>query len=918
MRYDLYINGRLCDLSEQSLIVLTYTMEQLTNPTAVKNTYSHEVELPQTANNDAIFSHFYRNDYRIGIANFSPLERVPFVIFSEVGEKAEEGYIKLQEIKVDNTAHTYKVTLYGGLGSFFYSMAYDEGGEVLSLADLRYMPNTTESNSEALLDLRIDRLTISRAWERIAGNSGTDDYRAQYDVINFAPTYQGTPEGEFDKSKALFVGRSVTGADNPDNEVYGITAPQGSNKYYKRLNQDSSDSGYRFAMVDLGADHTEWEMKDLRTYLQRPMLSVRKFFEAVQRRATELGYALNLDSTFFNENNAYYAQAWMTLPSLQSLTQPSRTIDAQISGEVVINGDAEQILPLSLEMPTATDGYEFGTTISDFKIAIDEIKTRLQYMPSEVSPEKFYLAGGYYGDANAWFVQIYGTTNDKRVVAWSDTKIITDERDQASIDTIVNSSGYTPKGVNAKYEKIKGLFKRLDDLNVAFSQRYIQFNISSTLGNPTVWNIRIVKVRYSGSLGVYNGLFYSGINLDYVDVSGWIPVTAGEATTVSGTAKVSANKNIRSGAVVTKRKLLDIGKTPLDILLSYSKLFGLVWHYDHLEKSVTLYKRENFYHDYIEDWSDRIDRSRDMVIKPFEFDKRFYDFELEAQGQWAKEYAEKYGATYGRERVNTGYDFDSENKNLLEGNSLKTVAEVLQLSKYYTNITEGGKVCPSVFVDGGKYSLYDASGDATEYDITTPTTGANIDYFNTLQGYDYIPKAQLHDDGKLVGDGCALLLYKESIAVDGTPYERFRLSDDIAEMSLLNEGVPCWILEGSSVAKLTGEAIPHFVRVNGVSLDMGVPQEIDNPDADTTAIENTIYRQYWANYLGDRYDANSRVCVCYVDLRGVQVSNALFRNFYYFDGAVWVLNRIINYSMTTVGTTQCEFVKVQDVNNYKG
>ena len=43
----------------------------------------------------------------------------------------------------------------------------------------------------------------------------------------------------------------------------------------------------------------------------------------------------------------------------------------------------------------------------------------------------------------------------------------------------------------------------------------------------------------------------------------------------------------------------------------------------------------------------------------------------------------------------------------------------------------------------------------------------------------------------------------------------------------------------------------------------------------------------------------------------------LFRDFYYFDGSIWALNKIMNHSLTTYGDTKCEFVKVQDIGNYR-
>lgn len=921
MTYKLYINEQLCDLNEQSLIVLTYTMEQLNNPTAVKNTYSHEVELPSTERNDIIFSHFYRNDYKVGVDTFTPIMRVPFAIYNELGEIVERGYIKLDEVAVDKANHTYKVVLYGGLGSFFYAIGFNDNGEALTLGDLQYMANTSTSTREELLNLSISRATVGAdgAWGRLAGRNG----RAQFDVINFAPTYQSVPS-DFDADKAIYIARAEQTTSgygyNLANPIYGIVGRDGGKAMYKRI-VEGTDTGYRFSIFELGKEHTEWEVKDLRSYLQRPILSVRKFVEAIQRRATANGYTLNLDSSFFNADNPYYGKAWLTLPSLQSITKPSKTTEAQISANVVIDESAVQEFEVAVAMPTDTDGYEFGTTVSNFKATLPKVSVNIPTPPQDAEggvPRYYSLndTDSSIGGRNVWFMQLYGKTAGN-VVAWSDIVVLVGETDRYSTSDIVSITGYMPQGVGA-YKRVSKPFV-LDNftteavLGSVAKPLSLQFDV--TIGaTPDTWLLRLEKYHYDGDDSTAQEL-YAHANA----VHEWVNFSAGEMTSLFGTAEVSANETIRTGTVVNKADLLNIGKSPLEVLLSYTKLFGLVWHYEPNSKSVTLGKRSTFYREgSAVDWQDRIDHNRPMKIKPFEFDKRFYDFELETQGAWPTEYEAKYGRIYGSQRVNTGYDFDKEEKNLLEGNALRGGAEVLQQSKYYTNITEDGKVCPSVFLDGAQYALYDSTDNATEYEASTPTNGATIEYMNTLQGYDYKPKLQLHDGDSSIDEGGTLLIFNGNIEIEGSPYRNFHLSDDVAEMGLLNDGNQCWVLEGSVPFSLQGETIPHFVRTGlGVSLDMGVPQEVDNPDANKEAVQNSIYSQYWSRYLGDRYDVNSRVLECYVDLRGLQVSNALFRNFYYFDNAVWVLNKITNYSMTTEGTTQCEFVKVQDVNNYK-
>jgi len=43
----------------------------------------------------------------------------------------------------------------------------------------------------------------------------------------------------------------------------------------------------------------------------------------------------------------------------------------------------------------------------------------------------------------------------------------------------------------------------------------------------------------------------------------------------------------------------------------------------------------------------------------------------------------------------------------------------------------------------------------------------------------------------------------------------------------------------------------------------------------------------------------------------------MLRRFYWFDNAIWRLNTITDWNISSYAPTKCEFVKVMDVNNYK-
>ena len=152
-------------------------------------------------------------------------------------------------------------------------------------------------------------------------------------------------------------------------------------------------------------------------------------------------------------------------------------------------------------------------------------------------------------------------------------------------------------------------------------------------------------------------------------------------------------------------------------------------------------------------------------------------------------------------------------------------------------------------------------------------------------------------------------------------------TDDTAFMIAANGGTPCWLLDWATRdSSALQQLLPMFSRYEEVaeqhqgyiyerSLDYGTPSEVPIPDA-TFQNGGTVYDGWWKKYIADRYDDDSAVIRCKVDLHGFRVNAKLLRGFYWFDGAVWALNKIINHSVTTDDLTECEFVKVQDATNY--
>jgi hypothetical protein len=149
----LFIANKEVDCSEGISLPMTYTVEDFQNPTIVKNSFSKTISIPGTKNNNKIFGEIYKLDRFLHIkeGNFSgvyfdPSKRVDFGIYNN-DYLVESGYMQLNSISIKQAVITYNITLYGGLGDFFYGLKYKEDGTIRTLADLQYFVTDEDGNT---------------------------------------------------------------------------------------------------------------------------------------------------------------------------------------------------------------------------------------------------------------------------------------------------------------------------------------------------------------------------------------------------------------------------------------------------------------------------------------------------------------------------------------------------------------------------------------------------------------------------------------------------------------------------------------------------------------------------------------------------------------------------------------------------
>lgn len=926
----LYIGDSEVDLSTDSLVLMNYKADDLNNPAVVKNSYSQQVTLPSTRNNDAIFGMMFRADRKTTAGSggtgpaFSPLVRTPFSIYSEAGELLESGYMKLDSVTNKNGKVSYGVTLYGGLGSFFYTLSYDDEGNELTLADLPLLSDDPEDK----IEFTINKETVAEAWAALrAGTAGP------WQVVNFASAYNGLPEGDFSAD---------VGVGNPANVGGVVSYPDGDN-VYRPINNN--------ALYDLGEEFTEWQTKDLRSYLQRPVFSVKGMISAIGRYAASKGFTLNLDEMFFNSANEAYEKAWVTLPLLTTYEQDGE------SGEWTVSGSASTtdvqssvyVSGISAYMPPYNTRPEAMVTVTvkpSLNIAVSvgsttpDIDTYLNL--NEFYPLKYTLG-------IILFEQLQLLDSDGNIVSSSPMQVYSSYSLYDGMDgqTLMNMSPMP--GADKSRGANLVICGKLDTISTPFSlgyaipESYLQELTASSIGvYRAVVKVWVRRVSYEReyvddqekttfSLSFSDGpiVLAQPYNIGYPKLINAINYSV-NAENGQLTYEVAAQ--LHSDSKITQSIMLSDTMTPAEFLLSYSKTFGLSYTYDKGSKTVSLLTRNSLYTDDIVDIEDRIDRSKDIKTTPLVSESKWLSFVSgEAEGDFVEFYRKKYGREYGDQKVNTGYDFNADTNDVLESVEFTGGAEVLEKSIYYNNITSPTgvlsgrtRICSTFLNGAASYKLYLNGSDkdnSVDLEGITPDATATITPFNVpLPAYDIIPKLQCHTDDGSATDGKGILLFlRGSIADDeaaATAYARFIITDDSSAMYDLNGG-PCWELSEGIAAGDMPIFGRHWMNGNEIeqTMDFGIPAEIDIPNLSVDS-EASIYTRYWQKYIEDMYNVDTRICSAYVDFRGIQVGEELLRKFFFFDGAIWRLNGISNYSLTTVGTTQCEFVKVMDRTAY--
>lgn len=939
---NLVLDGKELELSEPLQINMNYTLEDYTNPTIIKVGYSKTVVVKGTPNNNQIFGDIWNLERVQNLNNgsysgiyFDPSKRAPMQIYHN-GDLIEDGYCKLDEIVKEGKEITYNLTFFASLADFFYSMTYTDDGENMTLADLDYGKN---------IDFVINRTTITDAWNALRNN--TDN---KYQIINFAPCYNGKPQGMSADKAIIQYGKRFG--------VFDSSVSKDGKTY-------SSYDGYYLA--DLNKEYTEWETRDLRSYQQRPVLRVKALFEALVRKASQLGFNLKLSDKFFNEENPYYNDAWFTLPMLPTLDNIGGNEHSGILETITSvsnKNNFNEVIPVvsdDVDIHTIEDKYLIPTDSISYGNFNAKYKTKIFFASEDAFKDKVknvYLSAVYsylmVTPSNMGEVKY-----DKNGVAYIDwngdvTTEITTYTAKKGSGIMVQMVAEDVNGVILGSSPIHILTNKVsDDMMVGWRH------------TPKVENSYVLHNNYFTSKGSNQYIFNEDIELeipniprhsdvkfvlyvDWVDKEGldssknkcyglnsstnkgYIPISEYTYNTTYAGISGQGGKwgytefnQVGSGTKITKSKLLQSDFTPCDFMISYTKMFGLYWYKDVYDGVIHLLTRNEFFTGEVVDMTDRIDYSMTSKILPITFKHKFYDLKNEYdESELTDKYQKDYAITYGRQRINTNYNFDSEVNDIYSGNIFKTAIQGEEKRPLFRTFKKDSTIAPNPLYDGMKLHYYynNTTDESAEKEYAGSALTSYINW-NARDGYDCEPRLCLNDDedGNLEGKNVLLFFngFKTQRDVNGNSIPYY-ISDDIDAMFDLNDGQACWYLYGN----YSTVQLPSFERYktkgNTVthSFDFGTPREIFCYDYSIND-ESNIYTKYWKTFYNDQLNVNTRVLEAYV-LLDRKVLGDMLRKFYIIGNSYYILNKVSDYCITSYNTTKCEFIKVMDLNNYQG
>lgn len=243
------------------------------------------------------------------------------------------------------------------------------------------------------------------------------------------------------------------------------------------------------------------------------------------------------------------------------------------------------------------------------------------------------------------------------------------------------------------------------------------------------------------------------------------------------------------------------------------------------------------------DWSNKVDRSREITLKPMsELNARYFEFKYtEDDDYYNDKYQSKYNQTYADRREDSKYQFADESQNV----------EVI--------------FSPSVIVKRANDDKLSTSIFALEDGVETP-----LDHNIRIMQFAYV----------------------EGVA-----------SYHIKGLNPSNTNISSTLTAYGYAGHLDNPTLPSN------DINFAIPNEVyfTLPTAYPTT---NLFTAFWGDYIAEITSKDSKLLTCYLYLNIEDIYSLNFARLIYIDGALFRLNKIIDFNPAVDQTTQVELLRV--------
>lgn len=892
MNIKLLLDNKEIELSESISFPMTKSFDNIYKPTDIFVDYSKNINIPATAHNNKILGNAYRLDKHFSTGDqtlglyMNPMKRIPAKLLYN-NELIFDGYAKYVSATDTNGQISYNMNLYGAVGDVFQtllSVVVDENklsDEQKAEPDggLKYV-----LNDQFYTHPIIDKNTVLDCWE-YTGEPASNTSFYHTNTFGFAPAYRGF-YNDFESGTCVALESEY---DTAEPRAVEDVLKEEWIKNYKATDANITDDAAekRIEAIDIqsliGDGIKEQQIHQFRSYEQKPFIYFCRLMRLYQEKCKELtGYDIKLDPTWFNANNPYWTRLCYMFDYL---------------GERGVNDDQTKLLSNLKSISWGTQsGNSTSQTIelTEFTDAVNNIE-RLSIAPFDLAVVTTVDAN----NADPLTAGVYPVQNS--VVRLDDNSYIL-----ADV-TIANSNGTV---------KTLHYWGANDQLEVELPDAY---NADNFVKLNNITTIDYVNRKLTGSVF----LRIPTIDVPYIDTTGlkisvkmtlvganersivykyYNPRTAvyythyikpelNSENYLVQVGNIDIYTNWRFNTTLSLKNLYTKDDSLFNVILQYTKMHGLVWASNYTKKEISVMTRQSFFSNYtVDDWSDKVDASKNITIEPVSFASKYVNFGYdETDGYRYSGYKNKYGIEYGSKRIKTKYEFDTATTELLEGaqpSSMSTKTFIpLETLREWDTITPLSPITDPVnFID-------------CEDNDQAAAISLNNWYFRC--------------DNVDVWDNKYYMADASNKEKEDNQY--YWLWNDYADLIGAAERVN--VLPLFSIVYDTKSEYTRDNRTVGCL--MNTPNEDFTKDKATSSAQgNYIYDLCWRDYINERYNSNNKKVTAYFYLTVKDFNLFNFNRLVLYNNQLFTVNKIIDFDPVANASTKVELIQVNDINAY--